>query len=210
MYKGNAPLSNINGSLVNVDTSAPGNLIFQSKVAPQAVNPRILPGPVGRILGTNKLLVGGTKNKKRKNNISKIYTMNKHKSFHRKIKTMKKIVKSMKEKSKLMRRKAKTIKRHAKAMKRTAQKLDFHVTRVMRKHTCPGVQKGGIYNQYQNNVPFTPSYSTGGPLSPANSALANPVPFKPTGGCIDNLNHFRYNLFGKSGAGNGFPSPGSY
>ena len=59
--------------------------------------------------------------------------------------------------------------------------------------------KGG-YSQYQNNMPLTPSYSVGGPLSANNSALANPPPIKPIGGnCIDNYDHY---------TNKGFPSRG--
>jgi hypothetical protein len=50
-------------------------------------------------------------------------------------------------------------------------------------------QSGGTYNQYQGNIPNTPSYSTGGHLSLSMSALANPVPYKPVNSCIDNYNH---------------------
>ena len=59
-------------------------------------------------------------------------------------------------------------------------------------------QQGG-YAQYQNNMPYTPSYSTGGLLSPASSALANPVPYQLLGKSPDNYNHF---------TGQGFPSRG--
>uniref|UniRef100_A0A6C0B1I9 Uncharacterized protein n=1 Tax=viral metagenome TaxID=1070528 RepID=A0A6C0B1I9_9ZZZZ len=52
-------------------------------------------------------------------------------------------------------------------------------------------QRGGQgYQQYMSNVPYTPSYSTGGPLSPNLSALANPVPYQPTNNCQDNYNHY--------------------
>jgi len=49
-------------------------------------------------------------------------------------------------------------------------------------------QRGG-YSQYMSNVPYTPSYSTGGPLSANLSALANPVPYQPTNNCVDNYNY---------------------
>jgi len=49
-------------------------------------------------------------------------------------------------------------------------------------------QRGG-YSQYMSNVPYTPSYSTGGLLSPNLSALANPVPYQPTNNCVDNYNY---------------------
>lgn len=60
-------------------------------------------------------------------------------------------------------------------------------------------QRGG-YSQYQNNQPFSLNYSTGGPLSPSMSALANPVPIDQiTNSAIDNYNHF---------SNSGFPSQG--
>jgi len=49
-------------------------------------------------------------------------------------------------------------------------------------------QRGG-YHQYMSNVPYTPSYSTGGQLPASESALANPVPFKLTNNCVDNYKH---------------------
>ena len=62
-------------------------------------------------------------------------------------------------------------------------------------------QTGG-YSQYQNNLPMTPTYSTGGVLSAANLGLANPVPYKVLDNCtncVDNYNHF---------TNSGFPSRG--
>ncbi len=49
-------------------------------------------------------------------------------------------------------------------------------------------QRGG-YSQYMSNIPYTPSYSTGGQLSSNLSALANPVPYQPTNNCVDNYNY---------------------
>ena len=53
-------------------------------------------------------------------------------------------------------------------------------------------QTGG-YSQYQNNMPMTNTYSTGGVLSAGNLGLANPVPYKVLSNCtncVDNYNHF--------------------
>jgi hypothetical protein len=61
-----------------------------------------------------------------------------------------------------------------------------------RGHSRRRTLRGG-YSQYQNNFPFTPSYSTGGVLSASNSALANPPPIQQLPNCVncvDNLNHF--------------------
>jgi len=63
------------------------------------------------------------------------------------------------------------------------------------------LQTGG-YSQYQNNLPMTTTYSTGGVLSAGNLGLANPVPYKVLDNCtncVDNYNHF---------TNSGFPSRG--
>ena len=62
-------------------------------------------------------------------------------------------------------------------------------------------QRGG-YSQYQNNLPMTNTYSTGGVLSANNLGLANPVPYQVLSNCtncVDNYNHF---------TNSGFPSRG--
>ncbi|NDA89730.1 MAG: hypothetical protein EBY20_02300 [Alphaproteobacteria bacterium] len=69
-------------------------------------------------------------------------------------------------------------KRHHKKTKKT----------VSRRHRGTKRQRGG-YSQYMSNVPYTPSYSTGGQLSANLSALANPVPYQPTNNCVDNYNY---------------------
>ena len=50
-------------------------------------------------------------------------------------------------------------------------------------------QRGG-YSQYQSNIPNTPTYSTGGVLSAANSALANPVPYKVMSSCTNCVDNY--------------------
>ena len=47
----------------------------------------------------------------------------------------------------------------------------------------------GGYQQYMGNVAASNGYLTGGIISPNDSALANPVPFKVTHHCVDNYNH---------------------
>jgi len=60
-----------------------------------------------------------------------------------------------------------------------------------RAHKKTRRQRGGQgYQQYMSNVAYTPSYSTGGQLSPSMSALANPVPYQVTNNCQDNYNHY--------------------
>jgi len=60
-------------------------------------------------------------------------------------------------------------------------------------------QRGG-YSQYQNNQPFSLSYSLGGNLPASQLALANPPPIdKVTNNAVDNLNAYTMK---------GFPSRG--
>jgi hypothetical protein len=77
-------------------------------------------------------------------------------------------------------------------------------TRTSRRHSHRRRHRTlrGGYSQYQNNFPFTPSYSVGGVLSASNSALANPPPVNQLPNCVncvDNYSHF---------TGKGFASPG--
>jgi hypothetical protein len=175
----NAPLSNINGSLVNIDNSAPGNLIFESTVNPVSVNPRAYSGIQNNITAANASQIGGKRKKsnKKRNKISRIYKMKTRKHYKKRRSLKNKIMKVMRKKY---------------------------------KSKSKRVQKGGIYSQYHNNYPFTPSYSTGGYLNVNDSALANPVPYHIKNSCIDQYNHNAPNLFGKIGPGNGLQSPGSY
>ena len=109
------------------------------------------------------------------------------KDFKRKIKN---ITKKYKMKGKSLKKRASTLRRK---IKRRLSKSKKH----SRKHR----QSGG-YSQYQNNLPMTTSYSTGGYLKPANLALANPVPYKVLSNCtncVDNYNHY---------TNKGFPSKG--
>jgi hypothetical protein len=49
-------------------------------------------------------------------------------------------------------------------------------------------QRGG-YSQYQNNQPFSLSYSVGGVLPASQLALANPPPIVVSNNAVDNYNH---------------------
>ena len=97
--------------------------------------------------------------------------------------------------AKNIKRKIKNITKKYKMNKKTLRKrasiLRKRIKRRITKHRRRR-QRGGTYSQYQNNLPNTPSYSTGGYLNPSNSALANPVPYKilsANGNCSDNYNH---------------------
>jgi hypothetical protein len=164
---------------------------FSSDVNPASVNCRALPEPANNIMAA-KGLVGGKKyrkiSRKNINNISLMYKMKgSRKSITRRIRRLKSRLRSKYG-----------IKR---SRKNHSRRHRGNKSRVMR----------GGYSQYMNNVPYTPSYSTGGSLSPSLSALANPAPYHLLPNqAIDNLNHNALNSFGNSGSGMGFPSRGSF
>jgi len=165
---------------------------FSSTQNPASTNPRALLEPSNNIMAA-KGLIGGKKrrkiSRKRINNISIMY--------------------KMKGSRKSITRRVRRIKSRLRSKYGLKQSRKNHSRRHHgRSHSK--VMRGG-YSQYASNVPNTPSYSTGGLLSPSLSALANPVPFsKLLNQSIDNLNHNALNFFGKSGSGMGFPSKGSY
>ena len=165
---------------------------FSSDVNPASVNCRALPEPANNIMAA-KGLVGGKKrrkiSRKRINNISIMYKMKgSRKSITRRIRRIKSRLRSKYG-----------IKRSRKNHSRRHNSSRHN--KIMR----------GGYSQYMNNVPNTPTYSTGGNLSPSLSALANPAPYQLLSNqSIDNLNHNALNSFGNSGSGMGFPSRGSY
>ena len=170
--------------LVNLDASHYSGSAFTSTVDPRTVNPNVLPSISSNIQAANaSRFVGGRKtiNRKKINKISRMYKM---KGSRKHCKRMKSRVRS---------RYNSKSRRRSHSRRRTSR-------RSMGKSMY---QKGG-YAQYQNNMPMTQTYSTGGHLSPSLSALANPVPYQTLSNCtncVDNYNHF---------SNGGFPSRGSY
>ena len=193
-------VSSINRNFVDSDASDPPASLFSSSQNPGSlsINPRVLPEPINNIQAANSKVFGMTggkgkkwsakKHMKKINNISNMYKMKGNKGTIRK--------RIRKIKSRLRSRFGiKSRKNHKRSNRRDTRYA----------------MKGG-YSQYMNNLPDTPSYSTGGILPPSLSALASPTPFTrlPNINGIDNLNHNALNSFGKSGSGMGFPSRGSY
>jgi len=166
---------------------------FSSTQNPASTNPRALDEPSNNIMAA-KGLIGGKKrrkiSRKRINNISIMYKMKgSRKSVTRRVRRIKSRLRSKY------------------GIRRGSKK---NISRRHHRSQYNKVMRGGD-SQYASNVPNTPSYSTGGQLSPSLSALANPVPFKLLSNqSIDNLDHNALNSFGKSGSGMGFPSKGSY
>lgn len=183
------PNSNVNGNFVNKDNSHyPGG--FGSNQIPG------LPGLAGAKYNVDAAAArvpgicmsgGGKKLKRKIKNITKRYKMSK-KSMRRKASGIKRRIKSR-------------LSKISRAMTSSRGKsIGLAGGRRTKKHRRRR-QRGG-YSQYQNNLPMTPTYSTGGVLSAANLGLANPVPYKVLDNCtncVDNFNAYEMK---------GFPSRG--
>lgn len=106
--------------------------------------------------------------------------------------------------AKILKRKIKNITKKYKMNKKSLKRKATTLRRKIKKRLTrsrKNRQKGG-YSQYQNNLPLTPSYSTGGQILPTQSYLANPVPYQirsMSTNCTDNYNHY---------TGKGFASKG--
>jgi len=185
-YSNIIPFSNVNGQYVNVgSTNNPAN--FGSNEIPG------LPGlagaksnidaAAGKVPGIC-LFKGGSKGIKRKiKNITKHYK--KMKAGSRKMNSLK---------LKLRRRMASRMASRSLARKLAGGRRTRRRTRNRRRR-----QRGG-YSQYQNNQPFSLSYSVGGVLPASQLALANPPPIASvTNNAVDNYNHY---------TNTGFPSKG--
>jgi len=162
-------------SLVNVNASHNSGFGFTSTVDPKSVNPAVLFVPTSNIqaAAASKIVGGGRINHKKINKISRKYKMRGSKrSKRRSIRRMKSRVRSRFNKRARSRKQSRS--RNLK-------------------------QKGG-YAQYQNNMPNTPSFSTGGYLSPSLSAMANPVPYQLLSNCTNCVDNYRHDL------NSGFPS----
>lgn len=170
-----------NGSLINIDASHYSGDKFTSTVNPNSVNVNAMPLPGSNVQSaasyfpcTNGSCANQNGGKRTKINRRKIN----------------KISRMYKMKSK----------RHIKRMKSRLRSKFRRSRHTTRRHKRRG-QRGG-YAQYQNNMPMTQTYSLGGQLSAANSALASPPPYQVlnnVGQCADNYNHF---------TNSGFPSRG--
>jgi len=187
-YGNVAPLSNINGSYVNVDNSQYAAR-FSSNEIP-GIPPGPLPGLAGAKYNVNAAagrvpgicMGGGAKKLKRKiKNITKHYK--RMKAGSRKIQSIKRRLKSRAVSRRLARAFA--------GGKRT------------RKHSRRHRRQRGGYSQYQNNLPMTPTYQVAGINLPASQlALANPPPYVKLSNCVNCIDNFdKYSM-------TGFPSKG--
>jgi len=198
----NPPLNNINGGLVNIDSSSVGGIPFSSRTIPTgqhtlAPSGDKVDGAAGIYPCAQK---GGKINRKKINKISRKYKMKGSKrTIKRHVRRMKSRVRSRYSK-RTTRRSTRRSSRRSKGMKGGAFQPPM---------TTPNYPEG--HSQYMNNNGgISNTYSIGGPLSAGNSALANPPPQQLVSNASipDNLNHNTLNAYGNIGAGSGFPSRG--
>ena len=170
-----APLSNVNPKYVNIDnsndpaqfTSKYSGVIDESFGLPRITN-NVLAADASRMTG------GGSKRKSLRKKIKNI--VNKYKKMKGGKKTTLKGIK---------RRLTKIL-----GLKSKKVKVSKSRKTKSRKNRTRRVYRGGVYQQYMSNVPYTPAYSTGGVIPASLSALANPVPYQQINTCQDNYNHF--------------------
>ena len=97
----------------------------------------------------------------------------------------------------------------SKSLRRIKNRLKRCVSRRHSRRRSQRRNYRGGYSQYQNNNgSLSNTYSLGSNLDASSSALANPPPYKPVAGDVDNLNHNALNAYGNSGSGAGFASRG--
>lgn len=113
--------------------------------------------------------------------------------------TKKSTKKSSSKKNHKKSRKNKNLRKKNKSSKKNHKKSSKNKS-LRKKHNNKKrhIQKGG-YHQYMSNTPHSALYSTGNSgLTPSESMLANPTPYKSIDTCVDNYNHY---------TGKGFETP---
>jgi hypothetical protein len=200
IYNAGTPLNNINGGLVNTDSSSVGGIPFSSTTIP--TGPHTLAPAGGKVDGAAGIYPcaqkGGKINRKKINKISRKYKMKGSK------RTIKRHVRRMKS-----RVRSRYARRSARRSSRRASRRHMKGGAFQPPMTTPNYPAG--HSQYLNNHGgLSNTYSLGGHLSAGNSALANPPPQQLVAGASvpDNLNHNTLNSYGNIGAGSGFPSRG--
>jgi len=186
------PLSNVDGKYVNVTGSTySGNFNSTSAANHQYGMSGISSNVAAANASKGGSRVGGSR-KRRK--IGQYFNINFLRKKIKNISNKYKMPKSGKNKMVIfrnMKRKMSnmfSLKNHNKSHK---NKTCRHFSSKGKSKSKSKKQRGG-YHQYQSNIPNTPSYSTGGHVTPSMSALANPVPYKHISNCtncVDNYNH---------------------
>ena len=164
-YGGIYPNSNVNPAFVNVDGSTYAGGFGSNEIPASTHSMR---GASNNAVAASGNWTGGGSRRRirRRNNISKLYRMKK----------------SMRRSS--SRRRRSTYRRSGGRRIKSYRRYGRKPVRRTRR------QRGGEYMQFDSNVPYTPGYSLGGPLSPSLSALANPPIYHQYNNCKDNYNHY--------------------
>jgi hypothetical protein len=196
----NPPLNGVNGSLVNVDNSHIGNIATTSKTIP--CGSHTIASPYNNVISAASKfpsfmnMKGGKINRKKINKISRKYKMKgSRRTIRRRVNRLKSRVRS------------KYARRHSRRHKNRG--VYMRGGSFQKPMVTPNYPNG--HNQYQNNDgSISNTFSLGGKLSAADSALANPAPYQlvKNASVPDNLNHNTLNANGNIGAGSGFPSRG--
>lgn len=180
------PYNNIDGNLVNIDSSSYSGGFGSNETGLQyglpSVRNNVLAADASRIMS------GGAK---------------KSKTLRRKIKNITNKYRMPKTKRNAIKRrlsrkygrrngKKHTIRRSRIKKRLICHKKHHHTKKCYRRVKSSRRQRGGYYDQYSNDIPNTPGYSTGSVLSPSESMLANPVPinkFSNLTNCVDNYDY---------------------
>jgi hypothetical protein len=162
------PNSNVNPNMVNIDGSTYAGGFGSDEIPSSSHSMR---GASNNIIAAsgNWLGAGGSRRRfRRRNNIGKLYRMRK----------------SMKRSASRRRRSNYRRKSSRRLRTRGVRRYGRKPVRRTRR------QRGGVYTQYESNVPYTPGYSLGGPLAADASALASPPPYHQYDHCQDDYNHY--------------------
>ena len=213
IYGAGTPLSNINGSLVNVDNSHVAGIPFTNTKIPDG--PHTLPPAGSNVQGAAGIypcsLKGGKINKNKINKISRKYKMKGSKHIKRTMRRLKsRVYKNRSSRRNRTRGRGRGRKMRGGTSSRNIPEGTRPPHPLMKGGAHPAVAPNypAGYTQYDNNKVFSNTFSTGGPLAPQLSALANPPPITMVKPDPDNLNHAAPNAYGNYGAGSGFPSRG--
>jgi len=167
-YGGIYPNSNVNPAAVNVTGSTYAGGFGSDEIPASTHSMRGASNNVAAASGnwTGAMWGGSRRRLRRRNNISKLYRMKK----------------SMRRSSSSRRRRS-TYRRSGGRRIKSRRYGRKPIRRTRR-------QRGGVYTQFDSNVPYTPGYSLGGPLPASLSALANPPIYHQYNNCKDNYNHY--------------------
>lgn len=141
------------------------------------------------------LIKGGRRLKKKIKNITKMYKMKNKKTLKKSFKIFGHKINNLKNRSIA---KSRSITRSVAGGRRKSRTSYKRQSKRRNRGLRGGYYPQSIpyppgYQQYQNNLPLTPTYSLGGVLSAKDVGLANPPPVDVLSNCTncsDNYNHF--------------------